>query len=980
MSRIKSLKRQPKRNRKGTLLVAFIGFFITILFAILHFYQPNFFIYLENKIGDMLTISVGHRQPIGDLVIVDIDESSLSGFGQWPWPRNRLALLLQKIKDSGATSVGIDMLFPEPDRTSPVTLRSELLRNRQINVEFKGLPEDMMDHDKIFASTLSSGPFVLGYKFLFHKQNQKSRNCLLQSLSVAWFNAPQRETASHSLFSASDVICSINPISKSVSYGGFLNATPDIDGVLRRATLLIEYHGEFFPSLALATLMQTLGTKQVFIKIGRYGIKSIYLDEIHIPVDSKCNMLINYRGKGKSFNYISAGDILNGLITKEKLKGKIVFIGSSATGLGGYEQTPIDSVYPDLEIHATVVDNILQGDSFSRPHWATISGLSAILIVGFISSFAIAWLGPLSNCTILIFGLLGCWYGSTWFLKSHGILLSPLFPIMVLATNFAALMILKYWYNEKSARKQKEQALVSLKASEGRLKSIMKAIPDIVYRLDKFEKITFINDAVTRYGYSQDELLGTHIIEIVSPQDRPQANHRINERRTGSRATNGFEIRLLNKIRSVIPADSSVRYFMISAEGLYSTDEPETNTFIGTQGIARDITERKQLESQLLQAQKMEAIGTLAGGIAHDFNNLLQAIQGYSQLLLFGKQKKDPEFKNLKEIENAAQRAGKLTEQLLTFSRKVESKLTPVNINQEIIQVERLLRSTIPKMIDIELNLEEKLRIINADSAQLLQIMMNLSVNSRDAMPEGGKLVIKTENITLDEGFTKKHVGAKPGEYVLLQFSDTGSGMDRRTMEHIFEPFYTTKEIGKGTGLGLSMVYGIVKNHGGYVTCSSEMNKGTIFNIYFPVVEPVIKKKVISEELEEEIFVGGFETILLVDDESSNQNLGKEILSKAGYNVLTANDGESALEIYREKKEEISLIIVDLIMPGMGGKRCIEEIIKINPHENVIISSGYSTNGAVGETLETYVGGIIRKPYDVRQMPKIVHEALNKKQ
>jgi PAS domain S-box-containing protein len=927
----------------------------------------------------MLTISAGHRKPAGNIVIVDIDESSLSRFGQWPWPRYRLALLLQKIKDLGAASVGIDMLFSEADRTSPATLRSDLLRNRQINVEFKGLPEDMMDHDRIFANTLSRGPFVLGFKFFFRKQTQKPRNCLLQSLNVAWLNAPQRENASHSLFSASDVICSIDPISKSVSYGGFLNATPDIDGVLRRATLLIEYQGEFFPSLALATLMRTLGTKQVFLKKGRYGVESIHLDETIIPVDAKCNMLMNYRGKGKSFEYISAGDILNGIITKEKLKGKIVFIGSSAAGLGGYEQTPVDSVYPDVEIHATAVDNILQGDFFSRPHWATISGLSAILIVGIVSSFAIAWFGPLSNCTILAIGLLGCWYGSTWILNSYGILLSPLFPIMILVANFTALMIIKYWYNERYARKQKELALAGLKAGEARLNSVMKAIPDIVYRLDEFERITFINDAITRYGYSQDELLGTHMTDIVFPEDRQQASYRINERRTDIRATNGFEIRLLTKNPAVIPDENGVRYFLISAEGLYSTDEPQANTFVGTQGIARDITEQKKLESQLLQAQKMEAIGTLAGGIAHDFNNLLQAIQGYSQLLLYGKRREDPEYKNLKEIENAAQRAGKLTEQLLTFSRKVESKLRPVNMNQEIMQVERLLRRTIPKMIDIKLDLEEKLRIINADSAQLLQIMMNLSVNSRDAMPEGGTLGIKTKNITSDEGFLKRHVGAKQGEYVLLQFSDTGSGMDRKTMEHIFEPFYTTKEMGKGTGLGLSMVYGIVKNHGGYITCSSEMGKGTIFNIYFPAVEPIIEKEDISEDIEQEMITGRFETILLVDDEASNRNLGMEILAKSGYNVLTANDGESALEVYREKKEEISLIIVDIIMPGMGGKRCIEEIIKINPEEKVIISSGYSTNGPVGEALETHVEGLIRKPYNVRQMPKVVYEVLHRK-
>jgi len=389
-----------------------------------------------------------------------------------------------------------------------------------------------------------------------------------------------------------------------------------------------------------------------------------------------------------------------------------------------------------------------------------------------------------------------------------------------------------------------------------------------------------------------------------------------------------------------------------------------------------DITEIQHLEEQLRQSQKMEAIGTLAGGIAHDFNNLLQAIMGYAQMIMMDKEEGDADLGRLREIEKAGQRAGQLTKQLLTFSRKVESKLRPVDLNQEVWQVEGLLKRIIPKMITIELHLEEGLKVINADPAQVEQIMMNLGVNARDAMPEGGRLVIETETINLDKEYCRAHLGAVPGEYVLLSISDTGSGMDKETVEHIFEPFYTTKEADKGTGLGLSMVYGIVKSHGGYIMCYSEPGEGTTFKIYFPAIETVSIEYGAKREEQEEI-QGGSETILLVDDEVFLQDLGKELLGRFGYTVLIADRGESALEIYKKKRDEISLVILDIIMPGMGGKKCLEELLRMNPLVKVVFTSGYSINGPTREAPHAGAKGFINKPYELRQMLKVVREALD---
>jgi len=408
---------------------------------------------------------------------------------------------------------------------------------------------------------------------------------------------------------------------------------------------------------------------------------------------------------------------------------------------------------------------------------------------------------------------------------------------------------------------------------------------------------------------------------------------------------------------------------------IYNRITSEDGSFLGGISIYEDITEKKKLEAQLQQAQKMEAIGTLAGGIAHDFNNILQAISGYAQILLMGKKASDPDYKKLEAIEKSAQRASDLTKQILIFSRKVETKLRPVDLNNEIKQVFKMLERTIPKMINIELHLVENLKIINADPAQIEQIMMNIGVNARDAMPNGGRLIFETENVILDEHYCKTHLESKPGKYVKLSISDTGHGMDKETLKYIFDPFYTTKETGKGTGLGLAMVYGIVKSHNGYIMCYSEPDEGTIFKIYFPV----IKKGTERIEPKEEKFPikGGNETILVVDDEEAVRELGKNILTRLGYTVLTASDGESALEIYREKKKEINLVILDIIMPGMGGRKCLEELLNMNPEVRIIIASGYSINGPTKKILEAGAKDFIGKPFDINQMLKVVRETLD---
>jgi signal transduction histidine kinase/ActR/RegA family two-component response regulator len=392
-------------------------------------------------------------------------------------------------------------------------------------------------------------------------------------------------------------------------------------------------------------------------------------------------------------------------------------------------------------------------------------------------------------------------------------------------------------------------------------------------------------------------------------------------------------------------------------------------------GLISDMTQRRNLEAQLLQAQKMEAVGTLAGGIAHDFNNLLQAVLGYSEILIERHKSDSADLEELRRIHTAGKRGAGLIRNLLAFSRKVQPKLSIVDLDREVMEIQKLLFHTIPKTIKIVVRSTDYLHTINADASQVGQILMNLAVNARDAMPEGGTLRIETENILLEDAFCRIHPEVQPGDYVLLTVSDTGHGMDAQTVERIFDPFFSTKEVGKGTGLGLATVYGIVKQHNGYISCYSEPGKGTVFKIYFPA----IKRKDMAETTEEQFEPrGGSETILLADDELILRDLGKNILANLGYHVLEAADGQEALEIYKEHRRTISLVLLDLNMPKLNGERCLTEILKLDPDARVLVATGLLEHEIKASIINRGASGFVSKPYSTRKLLSQVREILDR--
>ena len=405
---------------------------------------------------------------------------------------------------------------------------------------------------------------------------------------------------------------------------------------------------------------------------------------------------------------------------------------------------------------------------------------------------------------------------------------------------------------------------------------------------------------------------------------------------------------------------------------------PVTNregTIWGCQATVEDITQQRALEEQLRQAQKMEAVGTLAGGIAHDFNNLLHIISGHAELLDMELAERKLKFGELDAIRQSAHRGADLVKQILTFSRRIDVKFESINLNEEVRSTERLLYRTIPKMIEIDLRLEEGLDRVRADSTQIEQMLINLAVNAKDAMPEGGRLAIETRNVNLNEHYCKSHAEIVPGQYVLLKVSDTGHGMEEDVRQHIFEPFFTTKGLADGTGLGLATVFGIVKMHGGHITCESEVGRGSTFSIYFPAAEA--GKPDMEEEQEVSAVAGGREKILVVDDEPLIRDLAKRILEKSGYSVLTAGSGKEGIEVYAQHKSDIALVILDLIMPEMGGKQCLEELLTINPQVKAVIASGFAIKGDTKSFSDSGAKGMVSKPFNMRELLRAVRHVLD---
>ncbi|MBZ5534349.1 MAG: PAS domain S-box protein [Acidobacteriia bacterium] len=510
---------------------------------------------------------------------------------------------------------------------------------------------------------------------------------------------------------------------------------------------------------------------------------------------------------------------------------------------------------------------------------------------------------------------------------------------------------------------ERSQAEMETARQKTLFQQLFENAPAAIALLDEHDRILQVNKGFeTMFHFSSHEVLGRHINEtVVSEEFFEEASL------LSSRVLHGETVEIqstrCSKDGALIPVQ------------IYGVPIVINQRQTGIYGMYVDLSESKRLEEQFRQAQKMEAVGRLAGGVAHDFNNLLTAIMGYSELLLMRLDGPDPLRKNVEEIKKAGERAASLTRQLLAFSRRQVLQPQVMDLNIVVSGMEKLVRRLIGEDIDLRLALQSPLGNVKADPGQIEQVILNLVINSRDAMPHGGKLILETDSIILDEEYVWKYPGAKPGTYVMLMVSDTGSGMNTEVQSHLFEPFFTTKEKGKGTGLGLSTVYGIVKQSNGYISAYSEEGRGSTFKVYLPRVDDLAANA--KTPVEPEKWVAGSETVLLVEDEQAIRGLMQAMLRMKGYTVLEAADGQEALGLFKGNEDRIDLVITDVVMPRMSGRELATRIAADRPKTKVLFVSGYSEEAVLYQGIFEPGTAFLQKPFTPDSLARKVREVLD---
>jgi two-component system, cell cycle sensor histidine kinase and response regulator CckA len=551
-------------------------------------------------------------------------------------------------------------------------------------------------------------------------------------------------------------------------------------------------------------------------------------------------------------------------------------------------------------------------------------------------------------------------------------------PLKVNSHAFGALVVQTYSQNVRYGERDKEiltfvaRQLASaveikrneqaLRRSEARYRSLVQSSVYGIYRASLEGRFLDVNPALISmlgYGSAEDVLLLDPEKDVFA---NPDEHARLVEEFRRSGRLDGVELKWKRK-------DGSRITVRISGRAVSSADEPADVL----EAIAEDVTDRRALEDQFRQAQKMEAVGRLAGGVAHDFNNLLMVIAGYAEVILSQLPSDHPLYEKGKAIQQAADRATTLTRQLLAFSRKQLLELKVVDVNAIVEDMERLLSPLIGENVKLSTLLAPQAALTRADAGQLEQVLMNLVVNGKDAMPGGGTLTIQTQTAVVDGSHRRAQQFIRPGNYVVLSVSDTGMGMDKETQSRIFEPFFTTKEKGKGTGLGLSTVYGIVKQSGGYVMVQSEKGQGSTFQIYLPQVDGTAEY---NSSPAPDATLGGSETVLLVEDEDSVRQLVRDTLEAKGYSVLEAKSGEEGLETVARHQGAIQLVITDVVMPGMSGRELVKKLAQTNPTTKVLYLSGYTEDTIVSDGSIESGTAFLQKPFSLQNLSRKVREVL----
>ena len=959
-------------------LIITLGVLLAAIWTAVYLARPDFVDTLQFKLTDAIVADAPNTGITDRVVVVDIDEPSLEAWGQWPWPRSQLARLLEGIAGMGARAIALDFIMAEPDRTSLKTLHEALKRELGLLQDGENASSTLPDHDAVMAATLSSGPFVLGYEFHFEDNHRNNAICHLHPLEMIDIQPPANGAASLTLHHAQAVVCNIDQLARAAPHSGFLNGQADGDGRLRRLPLVIRYGQAIYPNLALAALLPTTNGQPAMLKQRSGDQSCLVLGDHSIPMDDNGNLRIHFTTKRSTLRHISADRVLTGQVDASEIQDRVVIVGLGASGLASAYQTPADGMFTAVEVHAQAIETILSNSFIHRHSGIVLAEVILSMVVAFFYSLCIARLEFVTTTAIGAAGIIVSGGGAQLIFNSRQVLLSPLLPAAVIIGCGLFLMLFKYWSRQRKARHHLQDALILMRSSQKDLNAIIETIPDIVFRLDASGRITFISPALAKYQKNPDELIGKPILDLVAPEDRDLATYRINERRTGGRATTDLEVRLM-----LSPTEGEEngkeRVFSVSAQGIYAKASPNAASFSGTQGIARDIDDRKHLEGKLERSKKMEAMGSLAAGVAHDLNNILSGLVSYPELLLLDLPKDSPMRDSIKTIQRSGQRAADIVQDMLMIARRGVKNFDIINLNNAIsgylATPEFKKLSEDHPQIRVTVELADDLMNVKGSSVHISKVIMNLVGNAAEAMPAGGTICLFTRNRYLDTAIDR-YEKIPEGEYVILRITDEGVGISPEELHRIFEPFYSKKRMGRsGSGLGMTVVWNTIKDHHGFVDIQSREGDGTRFDVLLPATreeENGTRRRVVLQDYT------GTERILVVDDIPEQLDIAVRMLSRLGYRVASASGGEEAVD--HVQANPVDLLVLDMVMPpGIDGLETYRRILDVRPGQKAIIASGYAPSDRVKTMQDLGAGEYIRKPYTMEKIGLAVRRELDRK-
>ena len=726
-------------------------------------------------------------------------------------------------------------------------------------------------------------------------------------------------------------------------YTGHAHLEQDIDGVVRESFHTIYADGLAIPSFS-SVLFEILTHKTFLSNAPPQGTESPKSPPDIIQQDAR---RINYHGPPGTYPFVSMIDIIDQKFPPDYFSNRVILVGITAEGLEGGALTPFSQLRRPMngvEVHANILDSLLNHNEITSVPVPVRTAISiGLALLGLFVMFrarsrhmVLWWFVCMTSCLLASFGLFA--YFNIWF--------SPILFSVSLSFMFIMAHVFKL-----------EQTGQELRDARDEWEDSFNSITDAIVLVDgKGHTIRMNRCAETMQAPRLLQLLTQQPKLLLEKTDRSDHMRAVTEEVEDSLSGTLFEITSFSRFG-------------------------KDHEHIGIIHVIRDISERRkiekekeQLQSQFLQAQKMESIGRLVGGVAHDFNNILTVMLGYSELAMRNISNEASLKKNIAAIYDSCLKASSLTRQLLIFSRKNEIRMQVVNIKFLIENMAGFLSRIIGENVKLRLNTEEPVENVMADNGYIEQVIMNLAVNARDAMPNGGTLTIETANVTLDAAYARRHPNVTPGPYVLFSMSDSGIGMSQEVQSRIFEPFFTTKSAGEGTGLGLATVYGIINRMSGHIFLYSEPGKGTVFKIYLPAHEQTTMER--SEPKAVEIPVGT-ETILIAEDEISIRQLLVELLPSLGYTVLTAASGQEALEILEQPGISVDVLLADVVMPGMGGKELETRFLQKFPDAKVLFMSGYTEDVIAQHGLVHQEIAFIQKPLQPSQLAVKLREVLD---